>query len=379
MIYKFSSSIEKKTHDMPLPIPSIDGVLPIGQPILAATGNASKMTIRIPLTTFPDEVGNASVLTLVNKFGHQTMTIYNAILSEKRIFFLGFDRPAGDLSTFVLAAIRLVCPPFTGLIANSFPYTNLCYLDFLTVPGFIAGVSNPVFEERGEWWDVLCNIQTGRVTVNPKLAGVFPDPALAELDADLMNEVEFYKSSHFGDDKILSLFQRYTQRLADYALGSTAGLITSTVTSSSSSSLTSSLSSPSSAAGSAAAAVVGSVSGIGQGKASVQQARVRAWKATALYHRYTEEQKQRAKASSFEAPGAIIEGIFKLKTLRNLSDETVTKILQTFVSQVKTEVQVIEFLSYLPEADGGLFPIAVGLFHSSETIRKLSKIGRAHV
>lgn len=342
MIYKFSSDVEKKTYDVPLPIPSNDSVQPVGQPLVAASASASKMTIRIPQTTFSDEVGNANVLSLVQKFGVQTMTIYNAILSEKRIFFLGFDRPAGELSSYVLSAICLVCPHFTGLIANSFPYTNLCYLDFLSVPGFIAGVSNPVFEERGEWWDVLCNIQTGRVTVSPRLAGVFPDPALAEVDADFMEEVEFYKNSHFGEDKIRGLFQRYTQDFSNFALGNAT---------------------PTTITGSASQA----------SRTAAQQARVKAWMATALYHRYTEEQGRTAKVSNFAAPGEITKGVLKLKNGKNLGDDEVAGILRMFVDQVKTEEQVVEFLSYLPESDGGLFPIAVSLFHSSEAVRSLAK------
>lgn len=343
MIYKFSSDVEKKTFEMPLPIPSMDSVQPIGVPLGAASATSSKMTIRIPQTTFSDEVGNGNVLSLVQKFGIQTMTIYNAILSEKRIFFLGFDRPAGELSSYVLSAICLVCPPFTGLVANSFPYTNLCYLDFLTVPGFIAGVSNPMFEERGEWWDVLCNIQTGRVTVNPKLAGVFPDPSLSEIDSDLLEEVEFYKSSHFGEDKIRGLFQKYTQNLSDFALGNTSTISVS-------SNGTSQLS-----------------------KVNAQQARVRAWMTTSLYHRYTAEQERVSKSSNFANSGDIIRGVFKLKNSRNLSDDETISILKMFSEQIKTEPQIMEFLSYLPEADGGLFPIAVSLFHSSEIVRNLAK------
>jgi hypothetical protein len=34
-------------------------------------------------------------------------------------------------------------------------------------PGYIAGVVNPMFAERMEWWDVLCDVATGKVTLNP--------------------------------------------------------------------------------------------------------------------------------------------------------------------------------------------------------------------
>ena len=65
--------------------------------------------------------------------------------------------------------------------------------------------------------------------------------------------------------------------------------------------------------------------------------------------------------------------MFRLKNSRNLSDDETVAILRTFAEQVRTEPQIMEFLSYLPEADGGLFPIAVSLFHSSEIVRNLAK------
>lgn len=42
-------------------------------------------------------------------------------------------------------------------------------------PGFIAGVTNPRFEDLHSRWDVLCNIDTGRITVSKDIK---PDPPL---------------------------------------------------------------------------------------------------------------------------------------------------------------------------------------------------------
>lgn len=36
-------------------------------------------------------------------------------------------------------------------------------------PGYIAGVTNPIFELHGESWDVFCNIETGKITVSKAL------------------------------------------------------------------------------------------------------------------------------------------------------------------------------------------------------------------
>lgn len=35
--------------------------------------------------------------------------------------------------------------------------------------GFIAGVTNPLFEEQSSWWDVLCDINTGKITISSRL------------------------------------------------------------------------------------------------------------------------------------------------------------------------------------------------------------------
>jgi len=37
-------------------------------------------------------------------------------------------------------------------------------------PGFIAGVTNRIFEDHSTWWDVLCNIDTGKITVSKDIA-----------------------------------------------------------------------------------------------------------------------------------------------------------------------------------------------------------------
>lgn len=71
------------------------------------------------------------------------MTIYNALLAEKRILFLGFGCSAGEVCNYVLATCCMVCPPLTGLIDRVFPYTNLCYLDFLSVYRICRGSVSP--------------------------------------------------------------------------------------------------------------------------------------------------------------------------------------------------------------------------------------------
>jgi len=49
--------------------------------------------------------------------------------------------------------------PGTALSQRLFPYASLTDLSFLKVEGFIAGVTNPLFETKREWWDVLAVLE----------------------------------------------------------------------------------------------------------------------------------------------------------------------------------------------------------------------------
>ncbi|KAI7889577.1 docking domain of Afi1 for Arf3 in vesicle trafficking-domain-containing protein [Mucor mucedo] len=152
-----------------------------------------KLPIKIPLTVNSEEVGDFSVIKLINTFTpnmnspgslnphhphldssglytHPIMLLLNALLTQKRIVFLGYGHPSGEVANYVLAACALGSGCGTvlkGFTERAFPYTNLTSVDdLLKCPGFIAGVTNPTYEEHTSWWDVLCNIDTGKITVS---------------------------------------------------------------------------------------------------------------------------------------------------------------------------------------------------------------------
>ncbi|KAJ1968139.1 hypothetical protein H4R34_006311, partial [Dimargaris verticillata] len=154
-----------------------------------------KIPIKIPLTLYREEVGEFFMSKLITTFAnaqisaprplhphldsgsaqpHPLILLINALLTQKRIIFLGHTRPSGEVANYVLAACALGSGSggvLRGFTNRAFPYTNLTSLDhLLKFPGFIAGVTNPAFEEHPQWWDVLCNIDTGRITVSPLLA-----------------------------------------------------------------------------------------------------------------------------------------------------------------------------------------------------------------
>jgi hypothetical protein len=57
------------------------------------------------------------------------MILLHAILSQKRVLFLGNQLAAGEVAQFVLAACSLVSPHLRGILDRTFPYTNLMDVD----------------------------------------------------------------------------------------------------------------------------------------------------------------------------------------------------------------------------------------------------------
>jgi hypothetical protein len=97
------------------------------------------------------------VIPLVQRLQAGVMTLFNAVLAEKRIVFISSDGSAEELVNFVLGTVGMVrasvpivlscvcvcgttnsiasptqmSPPLIGLVRRAFPYTNLAGLDAL--------------------------------------------------------------------------------------------------------------------------------------------------------------------------------------------------------------------------------------------------------
>ncbi|KAN0065157.1 hypothetical protein ACQY0O_001654 [Thecaphora frezii] len=160
------------------------------------------LPIRVPLTTFPEEVGEYSLIKLIQTFSgpqstphgplhphlhsngsmtHPIILLFNALITQKRVVFLGHGQPANLVASYVLAACALGSgcgAVFRGFASRAFPYTNLMNLDELEkVPGYIAGVTNPRFEDLHAW-DVLLNVETGKILVSKDLPLPPPVPTV---------------------------------------------------------------------------------------------------------------------------------------------------------------------------------------------------------
>lgn len=155
--------------------------------------------IKVPVAVMPESVGDFSLIKLIQNFSdphskqpqpfpphphlttngpltHPIIVLANALLTQKRVIFLGHNMPSGEVAEAVLGACALASGGvLKGFTRHAFPYTDLTKIDdLLKVPGFIAGVTNPTFEMHPEWWDVLCDLPSGRVKISSK---VEPAPA----------------------------------------------------------------------------------------------------------------------------------------------------------------------------------------------------------
>ncbi|GAO13133.1 hypothetical protein UVI_02024910 [Ustilaginoidea virens] len=150
--------------------------------------------VKVPTAVMPETVGDFSLIKLIQNFSdthakspqpfalhphlttngantHPIIVLVNGLLTQKRVIFLGHNMPSGEVAEAVLAACALASGGLLrGFTRHAFPYTDLTKIDdLLNVPGFIAGVTNPTFENHPEWWDVLCDLPSGRVKISTKI------------------------------------------------------------------------------------------------------------------------------------------------------------------------------------------------------------------
>ncbi|KAL2261309.1 hypothetical protein VTK26DRAFT_4425 [Humicola hyalothermophila] len=150
--------------------------------------------IKVPTAVMPETVGDFSLIKLIHNFSdshakspqtfplhphlttngpttHPIIVLINALLTQKRVIFLGHNMPSGEVAEAVLAACALASGGILrGFTRYAFPYTDLTKIDdLLKVPGFIAGVTNPTFEHHPEWWDLLCDLSTGKMRISSKI------------------------------------------------------------------------------------------------------------------------------------------------------------------------------------------------------------------
>jgi len=282
--------------------------------------------VRIPLTTFPDEIGDHELSFLLKRFGSDIMTLYNAVLLCKRVVFIGEDISTEKLSSSVLAACCLVTPPMSGVATlRAFPY---CEVSYPKVPGFVAGVLQDL--DPGNFaWDIMCDLKTGKITVHPDVHD-FDLSKFSSVDNEFYQKINFYMIGDYGEAKIRSLFMAYTQQILDVAITEREEF---------------------------------------PKEYDKQEARILTLRTTSAFHDYHKEWKKKA-YNIFPNDSQIPIYAMRLRYRNDLTEAELLKIFQKFKDNIKVAEAIDELLAFFPSSFGGLTPLAMPLFNPSQAVVK---------
>ena len=171
--------LPRDTHEFESVVKYANVPVPVKIPVALAPENVGDFSLVKLITTFSTPHQNSPQaftpthphLTTSGALTHPMIVLLNALLTQKRIIFLGHNLPSSEVAEAVLGACALASGGLLrGFTRHAFPYTDLTKIDdLLKVPGFIAGVTNPAFAHKSEWWDLLCDLSTGRMRISNKV------------------------------------------------------------------------------------------------------------------------------------------------------------------------------------------------------------------
>ena len=145
-----------------------------------------------------------SLVNFLRVYEKHAMTVYKALLSDKRVLVLGSKSSVWEVICTTCGLARLV-KPLKGLLEfHLHPYVNLEDLSFLSRV-YVAGAANPVFRVNSEWWDLLLDLDESTTSTNYT-------QELTEQDQCFLSRVLLDLDNHTEDTLRLE-FIKYTQNL----------------------------------------------------------------------------------------------------------------------------------------------------------------------
>ncbi|RHZ66015.1 hypothetical protein CDV55_103442 [Aspergillus turcosus] len=382
--------------------------------------NDIPIPVKVPTVIWPEIVGDFSLIKLIQTFStvhatapqpfplhphlttngsytHPIIVLVNAMLTQKRVIFLGHNRPSGEVAEAVLAACALASGGILrGFTRHAFPYTDLTKIDdLLKVPGFIAGVTNPTFANHPEWWDLLCDLPTGRMKISSRIEPApvtegqlyfqqssflqnytpsgHPDPT---GDNAFMEDVQRSITNRYGENAIRAKWRAYITKFTRvaaafeetvygasnlYIIGPNEEL------------------SPESPSGVQADPLdPTTLRGHGcvwpdeatkQRELIASVSRIEGWRTTRSYYSFIQDiAAMYYPARPIQKPD-LHHHHDRLRTLR-LSHADAGAIYLAFSHAVKDYAGICQLLTVTPESQAGLFYISLGLFHPDPSVRE---------
>ncbi|EMR70833.1 putative spindle pole body interacting protein [Eutypa lata UCREL1] len=376
--------------------------------------------VKVPTAIMPETVGDFSLVKLIQNFSephakspqpftihphlttngpntHPIMVLVNALLTQKRIIFLGYNLPSGEVAEAVLAACALASGGLLrGFTRHAFPYTDLTKIDdLLKVPGFIAGVTNPTFEMHPEWWDLLCDLPSGRMKISSKVdqapvteglvyfqqqnptyasmltagggAGGGSSSSSSSMSGDLTGDVVFMNdilksiSARLGERVIRAKwrdwvvkFTRISAAFEESVYGASALHIGGDEAGHG-------------AAGQPAHGYVWVDEAAKQKELAGNVHRIEGWRNTRSYYSYIQDLAQLYQIRPLK--GLDLHHMHDRLRTQRLTPAASREIYLSFHRHVNTYDEICLLLSVAPESHAGLFYLALGLFHRDRDVR----------
>ncbi|KAI9724889.1 MAG: hypothetical protein M1812_000165 [Candelaria pacifica] len=372
--------------------------------------NGIPVPIKVPVAISPETVGDFSLIQLIQAFSaphatspqpfmlhphlttggaytHPIIVLVNALLTQKRVIFLGHNRPSGEVAEAVLAACGLASGGILrGFTRHAFPYTDLTKIDdLLKVPGFIAGVTNPAFAFHPEWWDLLCDLPAGRMKISNRIepapvteGQVYfqqQHPAYANgVGTGVANgNIDPTSDQGFIDDVLKSIASRYGEgviraKWKDWVVKFTriAAAFEESVYGASALYI----------GGEEADAGAAGVSGHGYvwGDEATRQkelagnvSRIEGWRNTRSYYSFKQDIAQLYSSKPISRLD-LHHHHDRLRT-QKLSHQDSAAIYLAFASTIHSYAEICQLLTVTPESHAGLFYLSLGLFHPRHDVR----------
>lgn len=407
--------------------------------------NGVPIPVKIPTALSPETVGDFSLIKLIQTFSgphqsqpqpftlhphltttgaytHPMIVLVNAMLTQKRVIFLGHNRPSGEVAEAVVAACALASGGvLRGFTRHAFPYTDLTKIDeLLKVPGFIAGVTNPAFSYHPEWWDLMCDLPSGRIKISSCiepapvsegitafqqshsiLASLGKDTALAPTgDAEFMEDINRSIAQRHGEAIIRAKFRAFITKFTRVAAAfeeTVYGASNLTVipptevikgdgaSSSQSSQMSRPVSLRTMGKNLKGHGYVWATEEAKTRELAASAARIEGWRNTRSYYTFISDLATQAKNPSSPKQAVsmrdllsgvpnksyldIYHSLSRLRTLRLTSNEAgaIYLALSAYCNDYES---ILELLELTPMSEAGLFYVSLGLWHEDARVRE---------
>ena len=175
---------------------------------------SDKIDVDLSLTNNEEKIFQGNLIELILIFREFTMTIYDGILNDQRIIFVGGPTTScSKLSRIIFSTLNMVGPLAFGFIKRLYPYKNLYDLEFLKTKNCIYAVTNPIFKTKTKDWDILCEVDTGKVAISPEYERK-SNQINKESDKMFIQEILYkIEHDHLSEFEVEQYFNLYTSHL----------------------------------------------------------------------------------------------------------------------------------------------------------------------